>query len=110
MAEADKFAGDAAVAPRGVAAGHLDDETTQLHRGAGPAGRPAGFGPVACDPLSVPTQQRFWCDEPVRSPPSEQDRRDSTGQGSVLLREGWSVVQAVQHCELVTQHDDLKVL
>ena len=30
--------------------------------------------------------------------------------GSVLVGEGWSVVQAVQHCELVTQHDDLEVL
>ena len=75
-----------------------------------PAGRPAGSGPVAGDPLSVPTQQRLWCDEPARSLRSQQGRRDSTQQGSVLLRDGWSVVQAVQHCELVTQHDDLKVL
>ena len=110
VAEADEFAGDAAVAPCGVAGGHLDDETTQLHRSAGPAGRPAGSGPVAGDPLSVPTQQRLWCDEPARSLRSRQGRRDSTQQGSVLLRDGWSVVQAVQHCELVTQHDDLKVL
>ena len=110
VTEADKFAGDAAVAPRGVAGSHLDDEATQLHRGAGPPRRPAGSGPVACDSPSVPTQQRFWCDEPARSLRSRQGRRDSTQQGPVLLREGWSVVQAVQHCELVTQHDDLKVL
>ena len=108
-AEADEFAGYAAVAPRGVVGGHLDDEATQLHRGAGPPGRPAGLGPVAGDALSVPTQQRFWCDEPAGSLRSRQGCRDSAQQGPVLRREGWSVVQAVQHCELVTQHDDLKV-
>ena len=37
-------------------------------------------------------------------------RRDGTEQGPVLVGEGWSIVLSVQHCELVTQHDDLKVL
>ena len=110
VTEADEFTGDAAVAPRGIVGGHLDDEATQLHRGAGPAGRPAGLGPVAGDSVSVPTQQGLWCDEPASSLRARQGRRNSAQQGSVLLREGWSVVQAVQHCELVAQHDDLEVL
>ena len=37
-------------------------------------------------------------------------RRDGAQQGPVLVGEGWTVVQAVQHCELVTQHDVLKAL
>ena len=37
-------------------------------------------------------------------------RRDGTEKRPVLVGESWPVVQAVQHCELVTQHDDLKVL
>ena len=110
VTEANEFAGNAALAPRRVAGSHLDDETTQLHRGAGPAGRPAGLGPVAGDSPSVPTQQRLWCDEPASSLRSRQGRRNSAQQGPVLVGEGWTVVQAVQHCELVTQHDDLKVL
>ena len=36
--------------------------------------------------------------------------RDGTEKGPVLVGEGWSVVLPVQDCELVTQHDDLKVL
>ena len=36
-------------------------------------------------------------------------RRDGVQQGTVLVGEGWTVVQAVQHCEMVTQHDVLKV-
>ena len=110
VTETDELAGDAAVAPCGVADSHLDDETTQLHRGAGPDGRPAGLGPVAGDSASVPTQQGLWRDEPASSLRSGQGRRDRTEQGPVLVGEGWSVVQAVQHCELVTQHDDLEVL
>ena len=39
-----------------------------------------------------------------------QARRDGTQQGPVLVGERWSVVLALQDCELVTQHDDLKVL
>ena len=65
VTEADEFAGDAAVAPRRVVGGHLDDAATQLHRGAGPPGRPARLGPVAGDSASVPAQQGLWCDEPA---------------------------------------------
>ena len=82
MAEADKFAGDAAVAPGGIVGGHVDDETTKFHRGAGLAGRPAGLGPVAGDSASVPTQQGLWGDKPASSLRSRQGRRDRTQQGS----------------------------
>ena len=44
VTEADELAGDAAVAPRGVAGSHLDDETTQLHRGEGPGRAPGRVG------------------------------------------------------------------
>ena len=37
-------------------------------------------------------------------------RRDGVQQGPVLVGERWSVVLLVQDCELVAQHDDLKVL
>ena len=110
MAESDEFAGYAAVAPCRVVGGHVDDEVTQLHRGAGPPRRPAKLGPVAGDSASVPTQQGLWRDEPASSPPSGQGRRDRTQQGPVLIGERWSVVLPAQDCELVAQHDDLEVL
>ena len=37
-------------------------------------------------------------------------RRDGAQQGPILVGEGWSIIVPVQHCELVAQHDDLKVL
>ena len=55
-------------------------------------------------------QQGLWCDEPAASLPSGQGGCDSTEQGPVLVGERWSVVLSVQDCELVAQHDDLKVL
>ena len=58
----------------------------------------------------VPSQQGVWRHEPARSLSSRQDRRDGTQQGPVLIGDGWSVALAVQHCELVAQHDDLKIL
>ena len=109
VTETSKLAGDAAVAPGGVVGGHLDDETTQLHRSAGPPGRPAGLSPVAGHSASVPTQQGLWCDEPASSPPSRQGRRDRTQQGPVLIGERWPVGLSAQDCELVAEHDDLKV-
>ena len=65
---------------------------------------------MAGDSASMPTQQGVGCDEPAGSVPSRQGRRDRTEQGPVLIGEGWSAVLAVQDCELVAQHDDLKVL
>ena len=44
MTESEGFAGYAAVAPCRVVGGHLDDEATQLHRGAGPPGRVGSSG------------------------------------------------------------------
>ena len=37
-------------------------------------------------------------------------RRDGAEQGPVLVGEGRPVVLSVQDCDLVAQHDDLKVL
>ena len=71
---------------------------------------PARLGPVAGDSASMPTQQGVGCDEPAGSLPSRQGRRDRTEKCPVLIGEGWSAVLAVQDCELVAQHDDLKVL
>ena len=110
VAEANEFAGDAAVAPGGVVGGHVDDEATKRGGGGWSARRPQGLSPVAGDSASVPTQQGLWRDEPAGSLWSGQGRRDGTEQGPVLVGEGWSVVLPVQHCELVTQHDDLEVL
>ena len=110
VTEADEVAGDAAVAPRGVAGSHLDDDTTQIHRGAGPARRPAWLSPMAGNSAPVPSQQGLWRHESARSLSSRQDRRDGTQQGPVLIGDAWSVALAVQHCELVAQHDDLKIL
>ena len=76
VAEADEFAGDAAAAPCRVVGAHLDDEATQLHRGAGPPGRPGGLGPVAGDAAWVPAHQGLWCDEPAGSLRSRQGCRD----------------------------------
>ena len=56
------------------------------------------------------TQQSLWCNEPASSLRSRQRRRDGTQQGPVLVGDGWSVVLAVQDCELVSQDDDLEVL
>ena len=88
VTEADEFAGDTAVAPCRVVGGHLDDEATQLHRGAGPPGRPAGLGPVASDSASVPTQQGLWRNEPASSLRARQGRRDSAQQRPVLIGDG----------------------
>ena len=101
MTEAHEFAGDAAVAPGRVVGGHVDNEATQIHRGAGPARRLAGSGPVAGDSASVPTQQRLWRNEPVRSLRSRQGRRDSTQQGPVLVGQLRAIVAAVPRAELV---------
>ena len=78
----------AAVAPRGVARSHLDDETTQIHRGAGPARRPAWLSPMAGNSARVPSQQGLWRNEPARSLSSRQGRRDGTEQGPVLFGDG----------------------
>ena len=110
VAETGEFAGDAAVTPGGVVGGHVDDEVTQLHRSAGPPGRPAGLGPTAGDSASVPTQQGIWRDEPGNSPPSGQGRRDRTQQRPVLIDERWPVVLPARDCELVAKHDDLEDL
>ena len=110
MTETSELAGGAAVAPGGVVGGHVDDEATQLHRGARPPGRPAGLGTVAGDSASVPAQQGLWCDEPAGSLRSGQGRSDRTEQGPALVGEGWSVVLSVQDRELVAEHDDLEVL
>ena len=110
MTEAGELAGDAAVAPCRVVGGHLGDEAAKLHRGAGPPGRLTGLSPVASDSPPVLTQQGLWRDEPARSLPLGHRRRDRTDQGAILVGEGWSIVAPVQHCQLVAQHDDLKVL
>ena len=76
---------------------------------SGGAGDLTGLSPVASDSPPVPTQQGLWRNESARSLPLGQGRRDRTEQGAILVGEGWSIVVPVQHCELVAQHDDLKV-
>ena len=109
MSEAGGLAVETAVAPCGVAGGRLDDETTQIYRGAGLDGCLARSGPVAGDSASVPTQQGLWRNESANSPRARQNRRDSAQQRLVLIGESRSVVLPAQVSELVAQHDDLEV-
>ena len=89
QADTGEFACDAAVAPCQVLAGHLEHELAVLGAGARAACWSGGLGPTSGNAASVPAQQGLWCDEPARSLPSGQGRRDRAEQGPVLVGERW---------------------
>ena len=105
-----EFAVDAAVAPGRVVRRHVDDEPANLSGGGRPSWSFGGLGPVAGDAPSVPPQQSVGRDEPAGASWSGERGGDRAEQGPVVVVELGPVVLSAKHHQLVTQHDDLKIL
>jgi hypothetical protein len=110
VAEPDELAMDAAVAPGRVLPHHPHGKVPDpLHDGRSPGG-PVGPGPMACNPLAVPSQQRVGGDQPAGPSGTRERSRDRAEQAAVRFGQGRPLDLSSQHGELVAQNDDLKIL
>ena len=101
---------DSGVAPGGVVGGHGENEPATTGCGCRSSWTSAGLGPVAGDATAVPAPQCVRGDKPPLSAGAGECGGDGTEQAAVVIIESGAVGLAVQHRELVAQHDDLQVL
>ena len=108
VAEAGQFAVHPTISPGRVIPREPQDQVPDFRAGAG-ASWPAWIGPGARDKAAVPGQQRARRDEPVA--PQRRQQPGQRGQhcavGPVRFRPG---DLTPQHCHLVPQDQDLRVL
>ena len=81
-----------------------------LHRSL--AGRPARVrgGPAAADELTVPAQDRGWCDQESVAATSWEQAADGGDHGAVALVDPRLGCASLQHGQLMAQDEDLDLV
>jgi hypothetical protein len=82
-------------------------EFLEPYRSPTPSPREA---PSALNEISVPAQQRAWCDEQVPATGCRQYSGQCTDDRAIRPREAWTGDLTTQHGQLVPQHQNLRVL
>jgi len=111
IAEPGQFAMDASITPGGVLGGQPQHQPTQLGcRAPAAASRASGLSPASLHQVPVPPQDRGRGDDAMQSTCWGQQPGQRREHRAVRPGQSRSVHLTAQHGDLVTQHEDLRIL